>query len=79
MRRTTCGHWVHAICALWTPGTWITCETGLVEGLSKLPKVCCPEGAVLAQACSNCHFAAKSRHNTQKDKGCSWGSNVSVA
>ena len=39
MRRTTCGHWVHASCALWTPGTWINSETGLVEGLSKLPKV----------------------------------------
>ena len=39
MRRTTCGHWVHATCALWTPGTWINCETGFVEGLSKLPKV----------------------------------------
>ena len=39
MRQTTCGRWVHAACALWTPGTWINSETGLVEGLSKLPKV----------------------------------------
>ena len=39
MRRTSCGQWVHATCALWTPGTWINCNTGLVEGLSKLAKV----------------------------------------
>ena len=43
MRRTTCGQWVHATCALWTPGTWINCDTGLVEGLSKLSKVWCPQ------------------------------------
>ena len=39
MRRTTCGRWVHAACALWTPGMWINADSGLVEGLAKLPKV----------------------------------------
>ena len=39
MRRTTCARWVHAACALWTPGMWINADSGLVEGLSKLPKV----------------------------------------
>ena len=39
MRRTTCGRWVHAACALWTPSMWINADSGLVEGLAKLPKV----------------------------------------
>lgn len=39
MRRTTCGQWVHAACALWTPGMGINAESGLVEGLDRLPKV----------------------------------------
>ena len=50
MRRTTCGQWVHATCALWTPGTWINCDTGLVEGLSKLAKVHFPNNFMPAQA-----------------------------
>ena len=58
MRRTTCGHWVHATCALWTPGTWINCETGLVEGLSKLPKVRCPQEACAGPGLLKCQFAA---------------------
>lgn len=53
MRQTTCGRWVHAVCALWTPGMWIDVDSGLIEGLSKLPKASMSLGDKYGYSCQH--------------------------
>jgi hypothetical protein len=39
MKRTRCGRWVHSTCELWIPETQLDADSGLVEGLQRIPKV----------------------------------------
>ena len=45
MKRTTCNHWCHLVCALWTPETIFNGQ--LVEGVSTISKASWQSACIL--------------------------------
>jgi len=40
LKRCAGGRWAHAVCALWVPETALDPDSGLIQGLDCVPKVC---------------------------------------